>query len=85
MKGSGGGQNKQIVEIAYFIKFAEKDTRFHYLSYLDGEYANLLFNSDKPKIKNQREDIVKALKKSKLNYFVNTAGVRKLIEDISSN
>ena len=84
MKGSGGGQNKQIVEVAYFIKFSENDERFHYVAFLDGDYANALFSSNMPKIVNQRNDIVEALNNNKNNYFVNTAGFKKLVADIFS-
>lgn len=82
MKGNGGGQNKQIVEIAYFIKFSEADSRFHYVVFLDGDYPNILFNSTMPKIVSQRNDIIAALKNNKGNYFVNTAGFIKLVNDI---
>ena len=82
MKGVGGGQNKQIVEIAYFIQFSEDDDKFHYVSFLDSEYANTLFYSNSPKIVAQRNDIVSALKNNPSNYFVNTAGFQKLVEDI---
>ena len=84
MKGCGGGQNKQIVEIAYFIKFKENDPRFHYVAFLDGDYANTLMQSDMPKIVAQRNDICKALVHNVGNYFVNTAGFNKLIRDIFS-
>jgi len=82
MKGSGGGQNKQIVEIAYFLKFSELDSRFHYLVFLDGDYSNILFNCNSPKITAQRNDISEALKNNTLNYFVNTAGFKKLSADL---
>ena len=82
MKGQGGGQNKQIVEIAYFINFSEEDERFHYVAFLDGDYANTLFNCNMPKIVRQREDIFKALENNRTNYFVNTAGFKKLIQNI---
>ncbi len=85
MKGHGGGQNKQIVEVAYFIKFSEEDSKFHYLAFLDGDYSNTLFNSNSPKIVNQRKDISNALKENSGNYFVNTAGFKKLTKDIFEN
>lgn len=84
MKGSGGGQNKQIVEVAHFIKFSETDERFHYVVFLDRYYANDLFVSKMPKIVNQRKDIIEALNNNKNNYFVNTAGFKKLVADIFS-
>lgn len=83
MKGSGGGQNKQIVEIIYFVRFSEDSPRFHYLSFLDGDYSNILFNSKMRKICAQREDIEKVLKDNPGNYFVNTAGFKKLISDLN--
>lgn len=82
MKGVGGGQNKQIVEVAYFIKFQEDDDRFHYVDFLDGDYANILFNDGSPKVSQQRKDISDALKANKGNYFVNTAGFKKLVSDL---
>ena len=82
MKGKGGGQNKQIVELAYFIKFSESDSRFHYISFLDGDYANTLLVSDQPKVIAQRQDIINSLKLNDRNYFVNTSGFKKLITDI---
>ena len=82
MKGSGGGQNKQIVEVAYFLKFKEEDSRFHYVVFLDGDYSNILFNNNMPKVVAQRNDICNALENNKRNYFVNTAGFKKLLMDI---
>lgn len=84
MKGVGGGQNKQIVEVAYFIKFQEDDDRFHYVDFLDGDYANILFSDNAPKVAQQRKDISDALKANKGNYFVNTAGFKKLVSDLFS-
>ena len=84
MKGCGGGQNKQIVELAYFIKFKEDDARFHYVAFLDGDYANTLMRSNMPKVVAQRNDICNALRVNEGNYFVNTAGFNKLVMDIFS-
>lgn len=84
MKGCGGGQNKQIVEVAYFIKFSEFDSRFHYVAFLDGDYGNTLFHSNMPKVLAQRNDIINALNENKGNFFVNTAGFKKLLFDIFS-
>lgn len=83
IKGCGGGQDKQMVELAYFIKFSEgKD--IHYLAFLDSEYANILFTGKKPKVIKQRQDIEAALAKNPKNYFVNTAGFEKLLQDTFS-
>lgn len=82
MKGSGGGQNKQIVEVAYFIKFSEDNQNIHYITFLDGEYSNRLFNSQMQKIKLQRKDIIDALNNNPNNYFLNTQGFKNLLENI---
>jgi len=81
MKGSGGGQDKQLVEIINFIRFSEEDKRIHYLTYLDGEYADLLFATNRtPKLNRQYEDLVACLKANPGNYFVNSFGFEKLID-----
>lgn len=82
MKGKGGGQNKQIVEVAYFIRFSEEDERIHYITFLDSQYANELMNGMTPKLVSQRHDIERALQENPGNYFVNTAGFQKLLEQI---
>lgn len=85
MKGHGGGQDKQMVEIAHFINFKEEDSRFHYLAFLDGNYPNTLFNSNTKKIVGHWEAICCALENNEGNYFVNTAGFKKLLADIFEN
>ena len=80
MKGSGGGQDKQLVEVINFIRYAEKDKRIHYITFMDGEYVNMLFRSQQPKIRRQYADIVNCLKSNPGNYFVNTAGFVKLMK-----
>lgn len=82
MKEGGGGQNKQIVEMANFITYSEDSPRFHYLVFLDGQYFNFLMVDQSPKIKKQREDIISALNRNASNYFVNTKGMKKLIDDL---
>ena len=82
INGSGGGQNKQIVELINFIRYSEVEKKVHYLAFLDGDYSSLLFTSNVPKIINQRDDISKLLQKNEQNYFVNTAGFKKLLNDI---
>ena len=61
MKGSGGGQNKQAVEFAYFIRFSEANDKIHYGILLDCLYSNDLFASKQPKIVSQRRDVIEAL------------------------
>ena len=41
-----------------------------------------LMKSNMPKIVNQRIDIINALANNPRNYFVNTAGLKKLVADI---
>ena len=84
MKESGGGQNKQIVEIANFIKFSEKNKNVHYLTFLDCNYSNKIFQSMSPKIKCQRQDIKKALECNPNNYFLNTKGFIEFVKDLWS-
>ncbi len=83
MKGIGGGQSKQIVEINNFINYSEESSSFHYITFLDGEYANTIFTSNMHKVARQREEIEKSLKRNPNNFFLNTAGLIKLIKDIT--
>ena len=80
MKGSGGGQDKQLTEVINFIRYAEKDPRVHYIAFLDGEYSNLLHGGvTQPKIRRQYDDAVNCLKVNPGNYFLNTAGFLKFL------
>lgn len=82
MKGGGGGQNKQAVEFAYFIRFSERNDKIHYGILLDSLYSNDLFFSSQPKIAEQRKDVLEALDNNPNNFFVNTAGAELLLNDI---
>ena len=82
MKEGGGGQNKQIVEVAYFIKFTEDNPNVHYITFLDCNYSNVIFHDNSPKVAAQRNDIIKALQDNPGNYFLNTAGLVKFIDEI---
>jgi len=85
IKEGGGGQNKQITEVISFIGLGESNPKIHYTSFLDGIYFNLFVNKKylkRGKILNQFENIKKNLKHNKQNYFVNTAGFKKLLESI---
>lgn len=84
IKGSGGGQDKQMTEVINFVRYSEKNQSVHYLVFLDGEYANRLFSQPSPKIQRQHDDILLCLKKNPGNYFVNTEGFRKFLSDKSS-
>jgi hypothetical protein len=85
MKEGGGGQDKQINEVISFISFSEKNPKIHYISFLDGIYFNLFANKkylSKGKILNQLKNIKQNLRRNKQNYFVNTAGFKKLLKEL---
>lgn len=87
MKEGGGGQDKQMNEVISFVSFSENDPNFHYVSFLDGIYFNLLANKkylNKGKIVSQLHNIRRNLKRRKQNYFVNTAGFKKLLKYLTS-
>jgi len=81
-KEGGGGQDKQINEVISLISFSENNPKIHYISFLDGIYFNLFANTkylSKGKISNQLKNIKQNLNRNKQNYFVNTAGFKKLL------
>jgi len=81
---SGGGQDKQIVEVIDIINNSESSNKIHYLSFLDGLYFNEFSHGDitNNKINNQKRDIEEALKNHENNFFVNTCGFRTLLNDL---
>lgn len=85
IKEIGGAQDKQIVELINFIRSHEDKENIHYLSFLDGWYFNLFINpTEGSKILKQKEDIVEALKSNPQNFFVNTKGFIKILEDLKT-
>lgn len=86
MSTSGGGQNKQMVEIIDLIRTCPPKEEYHFVAFLDGIYFNAIFEPEKTikdkKQKNktykQQRDIMNSLKRNKTNYFINTAGFTKL-------
>ena len=85
MKGSGGGQDKQLTEVINFIRYSEQNKHIHYITYLDGEYSNLLHGgTPQPKIRCQYDDAMRCLECNPGNYFVNTTGFKALIRDLVS-
>jgi hypothetical protein len=82
-KEGGGGQNGQINEILSLISFKEKEKNIHFVSFLDGVYFNSFAKKDLKdgKILTQLNNIKESLKHNKTNYFVNTAGFKKLISE----
>lgn len=80
---SGGGQDKQISELIEILNLKEKTPNISYVSFLDGSYSNILLSNSKAgdKLKTQRKEIKKYLKKNPNNYWLNTAGFRNLFSD----
>ena len=84
----GGAQDKQINEIIGFIGYDEAAAGLsvHYVSFLDGLYANT-FDFDQPpeggKLGLQHANVSKALKKHPANYFVNTFGFARLVSQFA--
>ena len=84
MKGSGGGQDKQLVEIINFIRYQERREDVHYVVYFDGEYANMLLSATErsPKVERQYQDIVRCLNENPRNFFVNPSGFSALLDEV---
>lgn len=82
MKQGGGGQDKQIVEVANFIRYQEKNKHFHYITFLDSLYYNRIVLDDNPKMETQRKDIEDILSRNPQNYFLNTQSLIKFIDSI---
>lgn len=74
---SGGAQDKQIVELKDFIKQKEGEN-IHYVAFLDGRYWECFSEKDISEIK-------EILEKHPNNFFVNTEGFKKLLEDIKEH
>ncbi|MFH1900327.1 MAG: hypothetical protein ABIJ83_03605, partial [Patescibacteria group bacterium] len=94
---SGGVQNSSVDELISVIELNEKNEKIHYISFMDGRTTNDLLvsnllrkNKDELKIlkkiktrkEMQRRDIIKNLKKYDKNYFLNTEGFKKFIDDL---
>jgi len=81
---SGGGQDKQISELIEILNLKEKTLDISYISFLDGSYSNILLSNSKAgdKLKTQRKEIKKYLKKNPNNYWLNTTGFKNLFSDL---
>jgi len=83
---SGGEQDKQISELIEILSLSEENKNISYVSFLDGSYSNILLaeNIKKAgkKLKSQRREIEKYLRKNENNFWVNTAGFEALIIDL---
>lgn len=83
--GAGGSQNAELNEIIQFIKYSEKNHKWHYIACLQGDYFKKLNeHNDEPKIQAQYENILTNLEKNPSNYFVNGEGLKKLVTDLST-
>jgi len=77
---SGGGQDKQLSELIELISLTEKNKNISYIAFLDGNYSNVILNNPFPKgkLKTQKIEIAKFLKKNPNNYWLNTQGFKAL-------
>lgn len=83
INGCGGGQDKQLSEIIDFIERSQVKDHIHFVSYMDGSYSNVLHsNTKREKVKKQYNAILSNLKNNPGNYFVNTAGLKKLLQQL---
>ena len=82
MKEPGGGQDKQIVEVLDFIRYSETNPHVHYITYLDGIFANRFLAHSTAKNEVQYQEVQDILKKNPQNYFVNTKTFTLLLKDI---
>jgi len=81
MKESGGGQDKQGTEVTDFIRQPGKGVS--YVTYLDGHYWNkLISNEGHDKATTLKNNIIDALTSNANNYFLNTAGFERFIEEV---
>lgn len=81
----GGGQDKQVLELIKVISTKPKSNNHHFLGFLDGLHSNTILNASETedkeiatKEKLQHKAIIEALKINKNNYWLNTAGFKKL-------
>lgn len=81
MKENGGGQDKQTEEITDFINKKPELQNLHYITFIDGIFFNQIDKTAQAKTLQQYTDIVSCLSKFKNNYFVNSYGFKKLMED----
>jgi len=81
---SGGGQDKQISELIEILTLKEGNPNILYISFLDGSYSNILIANGKcgEKLKTQRKEIKKYLKKNPKNHWLNTTGFNTLFSDL---
>jgi len=84
MKEGGGAQDKQVAEVIEFIKYDEENEDIHYVTFMDGVYFNKFIEcKEGTKVNRQKNDIVSNIASKKNNFFVNTAGLVQIFNDIS--
>ena len=81
MKESGGGQDKQTLEITDFIRKKPEFNGLHYITFCDGIIWNFWNKHITPKQTDQKNDIFRQLNERKENYFVNSYGFETLMRD----
>lgn len=92
LREAGGHQTEQINQLIDFIRQSEDDESVSYVAFLDGRYFNKFCTKKKltskqrkkNKIDMQHESIEKALEEYENNFFVNTAGMEMLLNDLLS-
>jgi len=83
IKESGGGQDKQMLELISLIEQDETDKKVHYVSFLDGVMFNKVVNATMAgKTLEHQNGIGERLTNIPRNYFVNTAGFSALLNDL---
>lgn len=85
MKEVGGGQDKQVSELIALVAQAKGGKRTGFVAYLDGIYFNTFLDAKDGKGKSgaQVKQIREALASEPRNYFVNSYGFHKLINQKS--
>lgn len=80
---SGGAQDKQISELIEILGLTERKN-IYFISFLDGKYSNVLLSEagHGDKITTQRKEIATCLKNNPNNFWLNTAGFKKLFSDL---
>jgi hypothetical protein len=81
MKEVGGGQDKQVSELIALISQVKSGKRSGFVAYLDGIYFNSFLDAGdgKGKAGSQVRQIREALSREPRNYFLNSYGFYKLI------
>ena len=86
VKGEGDRQNSSLSELISMLELKENKPNIHYIAFLDGSYTKYLAVSepkkDGNKLEKQKYRIIETLQKNKNNYFLNTAGFERFVDDL---